>query len=62
MDKLDYKEHMGRLISENSKVKEKIKEAIRILNSHNHFDSQSKSWAINRGIHFLEENFDLEEK
>jgi|TARA_B100000287_G_scaffold188489_1_gene178195 hypothetical protein len=62
MDKLDYKEHMGRLISENSKVKEKIKEAIRILNSHNHFDSQSKSWAIDRCINFLETNFDIEDE
>ena len=34
-------------------VKEVVKEAIRILNSHNHFDSDSKSWAITRGINFL---------
>tara|TARA_B100000029_G_scaffold83608_1_gene74480 strand:+ start:297 stop:503 length:207 start_codon:yes stop_codon:yes gene_type:complete len=43
-------------------VKEVVKEAIRILNSHNHFDSDSKSWAITRGINFLETNFDIEEK
>ena len=43
-------------------VREVISEAIRILNSHNHFDSQSKSWAIDRGINFLETNFDIEEK
>jgi len=43
-------------------VKEVITEAIRILNSHNMFDSQSKSWAIDRGINFLEENFDIKEK
>jgi hypothetical protein len=43
-------------------VREVIEEAIRILNSHSHFDSQSKSWAIDRGIHFLEENFDIKEK
>ena len=42
--------------------KEVVSEAIRILNSHNHFDSQSKSWAIDRGIHFLETNFDIKEK
>ena len=40
-------------------VREVISEAIRILNSHNHFDSQSKSWAIDRGIHFLETNFNV---
>ena len=41
-------------------VREVISEAIRILNSHNHFDSQSKSWAIQRGVNFLETNFDIE--
>ena len=40
-------------------TKEVVEEAIRILNSHNHFDSQSKSWAIDRGIHFLETNFNV---
>ena len=40
-------------------TKEVVEEAIRILNSHNHFDSQSKSWAIDRGIHFLETNFNI---
>ena len=43
-------------------VREVIKEAIRILNSHAISDSQSKSWAIDRCIHFLETNFDIEEK
>ena len=43
-------------------VREVITEAIRILNSHNMFDSQSKSWAIDRGINFLETNFDIKEK
>jgi len=40
-------------------VREVVKEAIRILNSHAMSDSQSKSWAIDRGIHFLETNFDI---
>ena len=40
-------------------VREVVEEAIRILNSHNHFDSHSKSWAIDRGINFLETNFDI---
>ena len=42
-----------------SETQEKIKEAIRILNSHNMFDKQSMSWAIDRCIHFLEKNFDI---
>ena len=43
-------------------VKEVIEEAIRILNSHAISSSQSKSWAIDRGSNFLEENFDIKEK
>ena len=43
-------------------VREVITEAIRIFNSHVISDSQSKSWAIDRGIHFLEENFDIKEE
>ena len=43
-------------------VREVISETIKILNSHVMSDSQSKSWAIDKGIHFLEENFDINEK
>ena len=43
-------------------VREVVKRAIDILNSHNMFDKQSMGWAIDRCIHFLEENFDIEEK
>ena len=43
-------------------VREVIREAIRILNSHVISDSQSKSWAIDKGIDFLEENFDIKEE
>ena len=43
-------------------VREVIEEAIRILNSHVISDSQSKSWAIDRCIYFLEENFDVMER
>ena len=43
-------------------VREVISETIKILNSHVMSDSQSKSWAIDKGIHFLEENFDIKEK
>ena len=40
-------------------VREVISEAIRILNSHAISNSQSKSWAIDRTINFLETNFDI---
>ena len=43
-------------------VREVITQAIRILNSHAISDSQSKSWAIDRCIHFLETNFDIKEE
>ena len=43
-------------------VREVIEEAIRILNSHIISDSQSKSWAIDRGINFLKTNFDIKDK
>jgi len=43
-------------------VREVVEEAIRILNSHNMFDKQSMGWAIDRGINFLETNFDIKEK
>ena len=43
-------------------VREVITQAIRILNSDAISDSQSKSWAIDRCIHFLEENFDIKEE
>ena len=40
-------------------VREVVEEAIRIFNSHNMFDKQSMGWAINRGISFLETNFNV---
>jgi|TARA_B100000214_G_scaffold296438_1_gene226301 hypothetical protein len=43
-------------------VKEVIEEAIRIFNSHNMFDKHSMGWAIDRGINFLETNFDIKDK
>ena len=42
-----------------SKTKDKIREVIRILNSHNHWSSESKSWTISRAVGFLEKNFDI---
>ena len=43
-------------------VREVVEEAIRIFNSHNMFDKHSMGWAIDRGISFLEQNFDIKEK
>ena len=40
-------------------TREVIKRAIRIFNSHNISDKHSMGWAIDRGIHFLETNFDI---
>ena len=40
-------------------VREVVEEAIRIFNSHNMFDKQSMGWAIDRGISFLETNFNV---
>ena len=43
-------------------VREVIGEAIKILKSHNYFDSKSKDWAISRCVNFLENNFDIKEE
>tara|TARA_R110002051_G_C8317943_1_gene434391 strand:- start:50 stop:364 length:315 start_codon:yes stop_codon:yes gene_type:complete len=42
-----------------SLVREVINEAIKILRAHNQYDSNSKTWAITRGVSFLKENFDI---
>ena len=43
-------------------VREVVKEAISILNTYQMDSTQSMTWAIQRGIHFLEENFDIKEE
>ena len=42
-------------------VREVVEEAIRILNTYQMDSSKSMEWAIQRGTHFLEENFDIKE-
>ena len=40
-------------------TKEVISEAIKILTTYNRFDGRSAEYALNRGVNFLKDNFDL---
>ena len=40
-------------------VKEVITEAIKILTTYNRFDGRSAEYALQRGVNFLKDNFDL---
>ena len=40
-------------------VKEVVSEAIKILTAYNAFDGRSAEYALNRGVNFLKDNFDL---
>ena len=40
-------------------VKEVVSEAIKILTTYNKFDGRSSEYALNRGVNFLKDNFDL---
>ena len=40
-------------------VKEVITEAIKILTTYNRMDGRSCEYALNRGVNFLKDNFDL---
>jgi len=43
-------------------VKEVVKEAIKVFTEYNRFDARSAEWALSRGVNFLKENFDIEDK
>ena len=43
-------------------VKEVVNEAIKILNEYNRMDLRSCEYALHRGIDFLKENFNIEDK
>ena len=43
-------------------VKEVVEEAIKIFEGYNRFDARSAEWALHRGVNFLLEYFDIEEK
>jgi len=45
-----------------SLVKEVIGEAIKILKSYNRFNGRSVEWSLHRGVSFLEDNFDIEDR
>ena len=40
-------------------VREVVEEAIKIFESYNRFDARSAEYALNRGVNFLKDNFDL---
>ena len=40
-------------------VREVVEEAIKIFESYNRFDGRSAEYALNRGVNFLKDNFDL---
>jgi len=43
-------------------VKEVISEAINIFEGYNRFDARSAEWVLSRGVNFLKENFDIEDR
>ena len=43
-------------------VKEVVKEAIKVFTEYNRFDARSAEWALSRGVNFLKENFDIEDR
>ena len=43
-------------------TREVIEEAIKIISEYNRSDLRSAEWSLNRGINFLKDNFDIEDK
>ena len=43
-------------------TREVVSEAIKILTTYNRMDGRSAEWALHRGVNFLKDNFDLEDK
>ena len=43
-------------------VNEVVEEAIKVFTEYNRFDARSAEWALSRGVNFLKENFDIEDK
>ena len=39
-----------------------VEEAIKVFTEYNRFDARSAEWALSRGVNFLKENFDIEDK
>ena len=43
-------------------TREVVEEAIKVFTEYNRFDARSAEWALSRGVNFLKENFDIEDK
>ena len=43
-------------------VREVVEEAIKVFQGYNRFDARSAEWALSRGVNFLKENFDIEDR
>jgi hypothetical protein len=48
--------------SQSKLTREVIEEAIKILGEYNRSDLRSAEWSLQRGINFLKDNFDIEDK
>ena len=48
--------------SQSKLTREVIEEAIKIISEYNRSDLRSAEWSLNRGINFLKDNFDIEDK
>lgn len=53
---------VGKIGSAMNVVQEVVQQAIKILSTYNHFDENSKDWAIMRCKTFLQDNFDIKQK
>ena len=62
MNKQQYKELLARQMTEQSNVKDKIKEAIKILTMYDRNCKISMNMAMGNCKKFLKENFDLEKE
>ena len=42
-------------------TREVVSEAIKIFTGYNRSDARSAEWALHRGVHFLKDNFNIED-
>ena len=47
---------------QSTSTREVVEEAIKVFTEYNRFDARSAEWALSRGVNFLKENFDIEDK
>ena len=48
--------------SQSKLTREVVGEAIKVFENYNRFDARSAEWALSRGVNFLKENFDIEDR